>query len=84
VNEKLFAIRRERAELLAAKLSEETGIPVECILDSRVRDPEVVPVRHRLWKMLHETGLSKASVATVCGHNHSTVYYALSGKKRSA
>lgn len=66
--------RRERARRLAEALSEETGVPADAIL-GRDRDPEVVVVRHRLWRMLLDTGMSYSAIARAVGKNHATVMY---------
>ncbi|HVH46901.1 MAG TPA: helix-turn-helix domain-containing protein [Labilithrix sp.] len=68
----LTGIRRERARVLAEALSKETGIPVEGIM-GRSHDPEIVPVRHRLWLMLRETGLSFPAIASAVDRDHTTV-----------
>lgn len=68
--------RRERAVMLATAISAETGIPVEDILGRR-RDPEVVAARHRLWTMLHDSGLSLSAIGLAVGVDHSSVRYAL-------
>ena len=78
----LLKIRRERAELLAAELAAETGIPASCIL-GRTRDPEVVPVRHRLWRMLNESGLSSKSIGAALGVDHTSVCKALRKIRRA-
>lgn len=72
----LLQIRRDRARLLAEALAEETGIPSSSIL-GRSRDPEVVPVRHRLWRMLWDAGLSMSALGEVCGVDHTTIRAAL-------
>jgi hypothetical protein len=72
----LLAIRKERAKLLAETLATEAGIPVGCVF-GKSRDPEVVAVRHRLWAMLFDSGLSILAVATVVGVDHCSVIYVL-------
>lgn len=72
----LLKVRQERARLLAVALEQETGIPADCIL-GRGRDAQVVAVRHRLWRMLHESGLSFVAVGMVVGCDHTSVRHAV-------
>lgn len=76
----LLAVRQERVRLLAATLAAETGIPVSDILGSS-KEAAIVAVRHRLWSMLRETGLSLPALAAVLGRNHTTI---LAGIRRHA
>lgn len=68
----LLEVRRERALLLAAELSRETGVPVRDIL-SRDKDPETVAVRHRLWAMLNDAGMSLSVIGAVLDRDHTTI-----------
>ena len=72
----LLAIRRERAQALAEELAAETKIPVDCIMGDS-HDPNVVEVRHRLWRMLHESGLSTPAIGAAVGRDHTTILAAL-------
>lgn len=72
----LLQLRRERASALVESLAQETGIPVDCIM-SRSHDPQVVAVRHRLWVMLHDSGLSIGAIGKVLGRDHTTILYGL-------
>ena len=72
----LLAIRKERAKLLAEAIAEEHALTASSIL-GRGRDPQVVAQRHRLWRMLWDSGLSSNAIAQICEVDHSTVLYAL-------
>lgn len=72
----LLDIRQEGVRLLAATLAEETGIPVAEILGDG-RDAQVVAVRHRLWAMLHGTGLSLTAIGMITGRHHTTILHAI-------
>lgn len=68
----LFALRKARAMWLAESLSEETGIPIADILGD-TRDPGVVAVRHRLWTILYDSGLSYPTIGRLLGRDHTTI-----------
>lgn len=70
----LLHVRREMAIALARSLSKETGIPVDDIL-GRSKDAVVLEVRHRLWSMLIDKGLSSVAVGKVVERNHATILH---------
>lgn len=72
----LLEIRRERMRILADWLAEETGIPASSIL-GRSHDAMAVAVRHRLWRIMRDSGLSINAVSMVVGRHHTSVMYAL-------
>lgn len=72
----LLEIRRERMRILAEWLAEETGVPASSIL-GRSHDAVVVAARHRLWRVMRDSGLSVNAVAIVVERHHTSVLYAL-------
>lgn len=72
----LVQVRRDRAEALAGFIAIDTGIPVSAIL-GRVREPDVVAARHRLFSELYATGLSFSAIGRCLGFDHTTVLYAV-------
>ncbi len=77
----LLAIRKERARTLAETLAQETGVPVADILGRR-RFAAVVAVRHRLWRMLRDTGMTYLDLAEVLGVDHTSVIAAVKKARR--
>jgi chromosomal replication initiation ATPase DnaA len=78
----LLAIRKERARLLAEMIGEEMGLPPEDILGVG-RDRVVIAARHRLWRMLIDSGLSLNVVAEVVNCHHTTIHYAMRKLRRA-
>lgn len=68
----LFELRRSVAFDLAESLARETRIHVRDIV-SHDRDPRVVAVRHRLWAILYDSGMSLPTIGKIFGFDHTTI-----------
>lgn len=71
-----YVAPRRSVRVIAAEVSEQTGVPLASIL-AHGRRAEVVRARWQVWALARDQGLSLTQIARATGHNHTTVLHGL-------